>query len=222
MSRNIPKQLQNWLVLWLDSNGKDLSGNWNNGTLVNSPTKVRVLQNDGLSYNGSTQYINTNFSALSTNSFTLNTWFKTSTAQVNGLLFWTYSASTTVFFWQDTNWDWLHKLSFYLRDSNGVQTAQDSTCNSNVMNDGKYHMATLSVNRSDNIVTQYFDWVLTNTISKTFTWNFTNWYTRLVWWYNWSGWQLPDYTWYCINPMIWNRALSQTEIEMLYISTFIK
>lgn len=55
--RTLPKVLQEGLVLWLDSNGKDLSWNGNNGTLVNTPTKIRRLQNDGLSYNGSSQSI---------------------------------------------------------------------------------------------------------------------------------------------------------------------
>ena len=57
MALNLPGVLQKGLVMWLNGAGNDLSGNRNNGTLVNAPNKVRRLQNEGLTYNGTSQYM---------------------------------------------------------------------------------------------------------------------------------------------------------------------
>jgi hypothetical protein len=80
--KNLPKNLQNGLVLWLDwkvdgTTALDASGLANNGTTVGSPTTQRVVQNNGFVFNGSSQYMTIPSTMVNLNStFTFNIWIK--------------------------------------------------------------------------------------------------------------------------------------------------
>lgn len=71
--------LREWLVLDLNEQGKDLSWNWNNATLVNTPVIIRQGKAKGLVYNWSNQYLTTttSFTFTETTPFTLNVIFNT-------------------------------------------------------------------------------------------------------------------------------------------------
>lgn len=211
MARNLPKWLQSWLVMWLNSSGIDVSGNWNNGTLVNSPTKVRRLQNDGLSYNGSSQY--TTFPQI------VN-WNSTLTFS---LWIWPTTANWALFGKFGSEWDMLSRVDFTNKTitwdykSSSLAWSFTITPNSSFDN-SKYFLATF-VRESDwtrriyiNGILVVSNWAGTTQASNSTTVNLHR---------TWAP--SPEYLiWKTINPMLWNRALSAKEIELLRVSTFIK
>lgn len=210
--RNLPKQLQNGLVMWLDSNGKDLSGNWNNWTLVNAPTKVRRLQNDGLSYNGTSQYTTFPQTVNWNSTLTFSVWIWQATA--NGALFWKFASA---------EWDMLCRLDFTnktltwdYKNSSFVWSSLTTSIQS--FDTSKYFLATF-VRESDGTRKIYINsvlkasgwaWTTQNTLSSTVNFHRT-----------WAPG--PEYLpWKTISPMLWNRALSAKEVEALYYATYIK
>lgn len=206
MAKNLPKQLQNGLVLWLDGAGKDLSGNANNGTLINSPTKVRVLQNDGLTYNGSNQYITTSLPAAMT-TMTDSVWINTNGGNTmivsddqsnnrNGCMYFSAGNNTLNYIFNN--------------GSSYINVASTITLTNNVWYNavGVYDGSAIRI---------YINGVLNNSTAA-------SWTPQNVWAYYQLAAQagITNFNWKIINPMRWNRALSTKEIEMLYVSTFIK
>lgn len=209
--RNLPKQLQNWLILWLDSNGKDLSWNQNNWTLVNAPTKVRVLQNDGLSYNGSNQYVNC--PSINNSNFTISIWASLTSLSTQ------YAIFSKYYIWTDAQTSWF--IDTYL--SNTFRLWINSWW---VLYTTSLTFAPI-INKLY-LLTGTYDWT---TLKLYINWNFNNSVSSpapnisttpiFVGAFSWtSPWAYAPMKW--LNPMIWNRALSATEIQQLYYSQWIK
>ncbi len=226
MARNLPKQLQNGLILWLDSAGKDLSWNWNNGTLVNAPTKVRRLQNDGLSYNGSNQSVtvSTSLPMVAYNwDRTWSAWVYLNVNNVYNTIF-NYSGGTGVdnkYWWEwfNINNVWKAYTRFFTQANSQELWGYGTT----VLSTWKWYMITavkIGINITDcKIYVNAVSESLTNASIGTLTANITAW-TPFVW-VRWNTTELPM-NWKILNPMIWNRALSATEIQLLHKCTFIK
>ena len=220
MARQLPTILKQWLVLWLDSAGHDLSWNWNTGTLVNTPTKVRVLQNDWLSYNGSSQYItipDANSLDFWTWDFTINIWAdKVSSVASNNETY--FSKMTDSWSWSATwinlwlNWAASPQLSFSTWEANANTIVWYTIYWS-------WAWKMITAIKSWTNLDLYINWFKVATTSWTVR-NVNTTTAANVWRYTWDWTWL--YSWKSINPMLWNRALSAKEIEMLYYSTFIK
>lgn len=207
MARNIPKILQNGLVMWLDWAGKDLSGNGNNWTLVNTPTKVRRLQNDGLSYNGSSQ--RTTFTAPTLwTTLTLSFWLSydgAGTGEQQSVMLWGTSGNKAT----------------CVRLSGGNLQYLNSNFSAWVwgaftFTTGKLYHIVVVMDASGGRM--YKDTVQWASDAGTTTLAGTQWSAIAS-----NGNAAQDY-WNgkIINPMVWNRALSATEIDLLHKSTFIK
>lgn len=211
MACNILKQLQSGLVMWLDWNGKDLSGNSNNGTLTNAPTKVRRLQNDGLSYNGTNQYITLPAWLVTgwTNTFTFSAWIK----------FLDASVAQSIFMWGDASTGcWIYFSSGSLRFSNiwgGNQLNLAYTITTWVWT----HFTWTT---DSNGVRLYKNGTLLSSNAGTANWSATTSTTGVGWQIYGGIIQAGAYmNGSIMNPILWNRTLSAKEIAMLYISTYI-
>lgn len=214
MARNLVKQLQNGLVLWLDSNGKDLSGNGNNGTLVNAPVKQRVLQNDGLTYNGTSQYVSVpDATQLRLTTLTLSAWITIS---------WTNSIEQNPIR-KDTPWTrhlWGFTIPTWTNISAQVYNGTNYITTAHTLRVWVPTHATMVITGSSGTVSLYINWVLVG--SPVVIWAFTAPTTQLTIGsaYDWT--LVGNYfNWKIINPMLWNRALSAQEIQMLHKATFI-
>lgn len=212
MARNIPKQLQNGLVLWLDGTGNDLSGNWNNGTLVNAPTKVRVLQNDGLGYNGSNQYVTVpqpyNFS--NTNQLSFGCWVYPTNAWFSMANISKVDGGTNQFFiannGNQVNWQ------IFWNDATSSYATAEGSIPSN-----KWSFVFITYDWAN--IQHYINSAL---ISTTAVAKSINAATSPVYW-TWSnGSGLHFWSGKIINPLLYNRALSPTEVQLLHKATFIK
>ena len=191
----------------LDSNGNDLSWNGNTGTLVNAPTKVRRLQNDGLTYNGTTQY--QNIPLTGTTAVTISLWAK----KVSG--------SNFVLIRKDTVWT---RHLYWMSNGTGDElklgvynwTFYEVT-SSLAPAEWFVHFA-MTVSWSSWTCIAYKNGVSVGSIS---VWAFTAPSSDVYIARDVTG-SAGFFNWTVINPMIWNRALSATEIQLLHKATFIK
>lgn len=205
--------LRDWLVLDLDSNWKDLSWNWNNWTLINSPSLVRQWRAKGLSYNGSNQYITIpDSSMLDTwlQNFTFSMWIKTNWTALYKII---SKNSTSWYNWWNlylNDW-WSWRVTFSIYD----WVVREAKTSSIPMNDWIWRMLTITWNW--NIIKLYKDWkeATSYTSQTNSTWTMPNTDRPIIVWYDmWSN--LYYYNWIIDNPRIRNRVLSQAEIQQLY------
>ena len=221
MAKNIPKQLQNGLVMWLDSAGKDLSGTWNNGTLNGSPTKTRVLQNDGLAFTTSMVNFWDVLDFEYNESFTKSFWNKTTDWASAKHLMSKQSSSTTYWPWIEIS---LWKYACWLYQSLSSLRRETSLA----YNDWKWRMVTFTYNGNwlASWLIWYIDWLPVTLSAKAGdTWTITQTMLNTTWFQingRWNSTTDSVHTGTIINPMIWNRALSATEIQLLHKATFIK
>jgi len=231
MAKNLPKNLQTGLVLWLDwtvdgTTARDVSGSLNNGTTVGSPTTQRVVQNKGFVLNGSSQYVNTNFvPQFWTVSFTMSVWIKTSTSQADKRIFWCYNA------WSTPN-TILHIISHDPAIASNNRIWHELRCSNNIVallnygtypiNDWQYHLATIVVNRTTNFVHAYLDGWLVLSTAVTFTGTFTADTRPSTVWAILAPTATSFWAGNAVNPMIWYRDLSHTEVQQLHKATYIK
>lgn len=213
--------MQNWLVLWLDGSlswttAYDVSGNGNNWTLSSSSniTKQRVLQNAWFVKASTDDRITvTRNSWLEPINWTVACWFKMSRTWAAQVLVGINNVINA-----DTYWYLL-----YIDSSNRIAWEVDSSSAFNqaiwtlALNDSKYHLWVLTWDWTN--VKTFLDWVQHTSISQTLTIAYNNQDIKI----GWDSTANTRYFWGdIINPMIWNRALSATEIMLLRNSTFIK
>ena len=213
----LPENLKANCVLFLDGsvNGTtayDLSWNWNNGTLVNSPTTQRTQGYKGFVFNGSNQYI-TAPAVTWTSAFSAVAIVKSTNTSNSRCMI---SASASSAPWQ-----------FYLTVNNGVPifsvkntsgSGGDATWPTITTWTSLMMVWTWDWTTNTNGVKLYCNRVLTwqTTFSGTaktplLTYLWAWWYTNPVDYFAWS-WTIL---------MIFNKALSQIEIDELYYSFFI-
>lgn len=230
---NLTKWLQNWLALWINEQWKDISGNWNNATVIGA-TPIRLI-NDREWYSivnwawwtPANQYLSlTNSASLSpwTWDFTINIWFNTtdSRSYANRFLVTKYNSSNTNNTYQ-VYMTTSQYISWYYRDWswNAISVTWTSA-----INDWKWHM--VSSVRIWTTMYLYLDsrliWSNTNASIWNIDTNSAGSYTFIwAYWTTTSVWNLDNaYSWKLLSPKIFSRGLSATEIQMLYYWTFIK
>lgn len=221
MQRNLSKNLQRGLVLFLDwsvngTTAYDKSGNGNNGTLVNTPTSQRIQGLKGWSFNGSNQYVDFwNISAVNfwTWDFSISFSWKPWTLSTYMRIVNKYNSTpTNNWFVIDTDWTDSTKWFFWTYDWN---TSSLTTATWFYQN---WIIAHYTFTRVSWVLNAYKNWVLFSTSWALTARNMSNSHNVYIWqllWWWYASWQI-------IIPMIWNRALSEWEIRQLYTETFIK
>ena len=217
--KNLPKNLQQNLVLWLDwsvsgTTAYDLSWNSNNWTTSWSPTTQRVLQNKGFTLNGSSQYIIPWF-LPSYQNLTLSFAVKIDNISVTNTIF---------AFRNSGNWNPIlasyvesGSFNFRLRNNSGGNIINIV---SPAISQSIYYLMAYSINTSTWEIILYQNWI------PVASWTYGWWSITVN--SDWSAIWVDRFiarqylVWNVINPMIWNRTLSPTEIQQLYYSTYIK
>lgn len=216
-SQGFPKyslrSLEEWKVLEISKAQSwgsyiDQTGNGNNGTPTNV-TDSTVGLNNVMSFNGTSSLVSINDSPslditseiyLSTRVNTTKLWTQylivKRTANVNDGYELSFSWSWKVFvrFNQSTQWNTYRLDSLSNYDTSWKWEKWEAT----------YDWSTIKI---------YRNWVLDNSVSATFTIWTNN--TALQLWKNTWGWYLQ---WQMCNPVVYNKSLSETEIQQLYYS----
>ena len=207
-ARKLSKNLQRGLVLWLDGSTNwttayDKSGSGNDFTINNSPTTQRILGQKWWDLNGTNQYLSRSYTPSFT-AVTVNMWINVDI--VNGFVL--LDDSNQNLFAQITTWG-------YINFATQVNGYNNLTWTLPFVGTWKWVMATLTYDWVTKKI--YSNWVFDTSVAK--TWTITTSSYIYIWAYQWL-WYYAD--WRIIYPMIWNRALSQSEIRQLYQETFIK
>lgn len=211
------------LKCWLKMDGirgiaLDSSGNGNNGTYNNSPTVTTSVPSTGrnnpyaLSFNGSNQYLNmSNPSSLSLSIFTVSSWFKYGIDNVS------YQYQTMISKSTGSNYDDnyhinVSKTTHFVGAIVGNRNPNITYFAGNTqVNDGNWHMATLTYNSTTGVGILYVDGVAQDSKAGLSAANLNSnaidvgRYTTYGYW---SG-SLDDIR-------IYNRALSASEVLALY------
>ena len=216
----LPENLKANCVLFLDGSvsgttAYDVSGNGNNGTLVNSPTTQRTQGYKRFVFNGTNTYISV------TNSTSLNVWawdFSVAfTLNLNTLANYDaiinkYRSSPTNKWWTITVWPSVSTAAYIFLYNSG--SGWVVWTNSWYLEAGKTHRYIIV--RRWWFVDWYKDWVLFQTV----TWNTvdtSSTYDLDVWDY----WATNSIDGKIINTLVYNKALSATEAYQDYLSFFI-
>jgi hypothetical protein len=206
--------LQDWLVLHLDSAWNDLSGSWNSWTPTDV-TKVRRNQSEGGSYNGSTSKIVATAPAF-TWQWSWGMWVNKTTASWDEYLI-DYSVTDSnvdrlvpcrILAW----WQW----RVFLRSQSWETTYRDSIT---AVNDWNPHHIITTINTSTDEINIYIDWVLDQ---WTQVWVIASTIDVLSSLYIWSTYTSSAlYDWEIISPKIWNRVLSAKEVEQEFYLSYL-
>jgi hypothetical protein len=211
--------IRNGLVLALDAASKnsypgsgttwtDLSGNNNNGTLVNSPT-FSSADGGSIVFNGTTQYITTGKQInVITSNWTVNVWFKTTGSDnIGSLVVRGFSGESLQ--WRCELQASTGKVNFLMRNG-----SDQSVLGTTATNNTGWHMATYTNN--SNLVTVYLDGIAENSATITNLSNIP---------YNVVLGRLGDsvgvyyYRGNIATTQIYNRNLTTTEILQNYNAT---
>ena len=226
--KKLPLNLRDWLVFWgsWDTSWTtyyDASWAWNNGTFVNSPTLSRTGQHKQYTFNGTTQYItlpNTNI----TSNLTVWAWIKTSTTWTTKMIILNYTQANDptakVAWWQFniTSWNFIQFTSWKFTWTTLNTDYKAVTWVTNIC-DWKYHLVVWQWNWTSLLV--YVDWRLEATTAWANAPVYTSNVRSNIWTNEYTPWtRIHYFNWIIENPMIWNKALTQTEIQQLYYSTF--
>jgi hypothetical protein len=136
-----PQTGTNWL---------DLSGNGNNGALINGPT---WSSNGWFNFDGVDDYVNCGIPITFTNSFSLNFYFKTTTSGVL-LIFGMYNGS-------GADW-WIGTLPNGTLNFSFGSPSKSDIATSTVVTDGLWRMATCTYNKGANSIFLYLNGDLQN------------------------------------------------------------
>jgi len=211
-----PSIVTNGLVLSLDAadqnsysgsgtTWRDLSGNNNTGTLVNTPT-FSTVNGGSIIFNGTTQYISTTSQIINiTTNWSVNVWFKTTGSTNLGSLVVRGSATETIQ-WRCELQNTTGKINFVMRNS-GDQSILGTTSTNNT----GWHMATYT--NSSSLVTVYMDSIAEN--SGTIT-NLTDVATNIILGRLGNSTGPYYYNGNIATTQLYNRALSATEIAQNY------
>ena len=218
--KTLPKNLQDWMILWQAwdyswTTAYDVSWNWNNWTLTNSPTPIRKYQHKWFSYNGSTQNISVPYSsAFNTNN--LSCWWFINLSSIsntsNHLIIWRDSWSTGTRFFQLSVLQASGTIDFIVWNTSDTIFQFNPSV---TLTAWKTYHVFVTVNW--NAVNIYLNWV--NIMSSTFTWTLKTGTSIWIWIWWISGSYLK---WQIFNPVLYNRTLAPQEVQQLYISQFIK
>lgn len=212
LGNSIPRNGLVWEWL-LDGNALDTSWSWNNWTATNV-TYVKTdkgYQSQAGSFNGSSSYVNIWASTLST-LINSRTWFS-----INFVVSFTNFTWTPIIIdWRDTdyNWAWIECSTWWiLKFIRSDWSVADIACQSSVISPWiKYNInltydwtnANFTINW-----TPQTSWTSTRTLNNATNVNIWSW---LAWWtrFAYLNWILQTFR-------IYNRILSQYEIQLLYL-----
>ncbi|MFH7881016.1 MAG: DUF2341 domain-containing protein, partial [Candidatus Aenigmatarchaeota archaeon] len=190
----------------------DSSGNNNNGNLVNGPTWVNGKFGKALSFDGVDDYVSTTNQFSNPQTFSLVIWFKTTSASGRKIIGFENTQTGT----GSTNYD-RHlyvgtdgKLYFGVYDGS-TRTISTTT----TVTDGSWHFAVATF--SSNVMRLYLDGNFVGSLSTGGAQNFNGWWRigsyKCAGWPNCGDGYFPG----IIDEVrIYNRALSDTEIQALY------
>lgn len=215
--KTLPLNLRSGLKLWIDwsNNGTtwyDQSGNGYNMTWSNTPVSSRRLQSKQTKFNGTNQnMVSSTGLWISLTSLTISAWYNpwtlpTSTQERRVISLLNSSAQSFAYvelyqsLYYAITWVWW---------SNG--TLQPSTPIPVV-----WRHAMITIVQTWSTMYMYINWsLITSTSSWTFSWTIDKFE---IWWNASSNYA----DWYVSNAMVWDRALSSTEVQQLYNSQYIK
>ena len=216
--RTLPLNIRDWLQLWIDgsNNGSttyyDVSGNGRDGTAI-AMTQTRILQHKKMSFSWS-WYINlpTTMASSLWTSFTWSWWIKAKETSGTYYIWSLYNQgdSPEIRIYISAN-----TLNFYLYDWWGYQCQLSTAYTSTNWN-------YITIIATTNSFIMYINWVA---VTSDTSWSFNiDWATIHSIWYYWINWttQAQKFNWDITNVMIWNRALSATEVQQLHKAQYIK
>jgi len=197
---------------------KDISWEWNNWTLVNAPTSVRLLDDiKGYSYNGTTQSINIASFSRPTTWITLWAWINKSTTWTHCIIWWddsTYWNAQRSFQFRTEATTWLLSIILFNASTNNFISWVSNVC------DWKWHFCTATYDWTTTKV--YVDWhleksdtALTGNI-RAGTWIAIGKLSDEI-----ADAAASFFPWKALLPMIFNRALTQTEIQEIFYSSLL-
>lgn len=160
----------------------DLSGNGNNGTLVNGPT-YDGANGGSLVFDGANDYVNFGnldlFNFTSSSQFTFNFWYRTTTnlssdSTILTLCDKSVSNTTNGFaFWlRGSDFYNYNGILFRVRRPEGLFDLTPSTNISSIVSNGAYHF--ISVTYSNSNFKMYFDSNIVGSLESTPSFDFTN------------------------------------------------
>ena len=204
--------LQDWLIMHLDWDGNDLSGNGNGGSPVNWPTKIRKNQSSGLQYTSTlNQYIPTWLTA--TSNFTFDAIINAYSNPENWEVMAKYDGSAKI--WQLYLYNVDSKL--YLNYWSVTWTRVTVTSNT-VFSFNKQYRVTVSYDWTT--TKMYINWVLESSSTTTPS----DWIDTIpfdISSRNSDGRTVRNWNWEIFEPRYWNKALSDKEIEQLHYLTYL-
>ncbi len=201
------------LVGWwpLDGNANDMSGNGNNGTLINNPTYVAGKIGQALSFNGSSNYVTIPKIPAIAQQFTISIW---ANRMGNG----SHASGSCLFSIDGTSWSTTGGFLFYDNDS-GIVSARIRNQSANVETGANVIINAVNGTWEHYVavwnyptLTTYLNGALANSM----TWNYNvgwNTYNTQIGDWNSGNW----FAQYFIDDVrIYNRALSAAEVQALY------
>lgn len=224
--KTLPLNLRDWLQLWIDGSNNwsttyyDVSGNARNGTSAGTVTNSRILQHKNVFHN--LAQIETPANILWNWDNTISCWFKVTTRPLNNYKYVMYS------WWPNSYYpaqfiDWTN-------DNGTIRVRNICNNTGNTWFSVAYNWAYAELElvwvhvvatKTSNVLKLYINWIKRGT-DATVTWT-ANWdtYKTMIWAAYWDWWA-SKIAWYITNTMLWNRALTDTEIQQLHKSQYIK
>jgi len=206
------KDLSEGVVLDLDMETlEDYSGNGNNGVATGTTLTFDKdnRYNKARSFNGSSDYIHSNSSVITSNEISLSIWFNTSSTKDYQAIFWEQNDNG------DTNGIWVrlepinNRIRAYISDgSNGVDLIDNTN-----YNDGKWHNIVCSFKSGNSNL--YIDSELKDTDTGSYNDVLSNNYYGI-------GAKQPStsptdyFEGKMAKPKVWNRALTAKEVAQDY------
>ena len=177
----------------------DLSGNGNNGTLINSPTFNNSIAGGAFTFNGSNQYVSTSYTP--SNTCTISIWFYNNLnyTDFNRGIFSTYNYTTSSY-----NGFYMGTYSSSLNLSRDGNNGWDSSAIPSGLNINNWY--NITVTSKSNVILVYLNGILKNTISGSTTHADVLNIARSRYDANyWSG--------YIGNVLMYNRELTSSEVS---------
>lgn len=200
----------------------DQSGNWNNGT-PNHVTDSTLGLNNVMSFNWTSSAISFTWTEDVDWDITVNATIKIDTITNNYGIYslndTTYSTTNRPKLFHFFIYQW--KLRIYRRTTRWVDDATPTFFWNTTLTTWKYYNVSMVWKNSTWNIEFFIDWV------SDWSWTITTWtITWLTKWigrfWNWSWWWIHYFDWDIITPSIYNRALSDNEVQQDFYSNFIQ
>lgn len=216
MSNNLIPQLRNGLVLWYPWNVSgttvyDVSWNAYNGTTVNSPTLQRTGQTTGINFVAASSQKVTFPAMTAMTDFSVSFFLYVGSISAGNEPFYIWTTSNNREFYAEHNGSGVLQFAYW--NGSSWYTINTSTLSTSTI----YHIVHT---RSWSTWSTYVNGSLINS-GTVHTFNVWDWTVNQLWW-KYGGWAANYLTWRLHNFMVYNRAITSTEINMIRNWLYIK